>query len=390
MGRNTILTRIFAIIALVAFLAVSLITVWPSGANAQDAQSKIKTSQAKQSELKQKINETEKKISDNSKEKQRLDSEIDGVQAEINALNGKISKSNSKIAEKQKELDKAEKESQKQYSSYTKRAKMMIERGSITYLEILLNSKSFSDLLARMSIIKEVVQYDSERLDELKQAEQKIANIKGELEKEKQQLVNLKADETAQMQALSQKRNESQKMIDSLKNDKAAFEKALQEQEAAEAAVRAEIARQQSASTSSSGGADYKPYSGGSMLKPTAGGIGSPYGYRIHPITGKRKMHTGVDIGGAYGADIVAASSGTVIIAGYNAGGYGNYVVVDHGGGITTLYAHASVLCVSRGQKVSQGQVIAKVGSTGMSTGPHLHFEVLINGAHTNPMNYIG
>ena len=126
------------------------------------------------------------------------------------------------------------------------------------------------------------------------------------------------------------------------------------------------------------------------MLKPTAGGIGSPYGYRIHPITGKRKMHTGVDIGGAYGADIVAASSGTVIIAGYNAGGYGNYLVVDHGGGVTTLYAHASMLCVSKGQQVSRGQVIAKVGSTGMSTGPHLHFEVLINGAHTNPMNYIG
>lgn len=384
MGRNTILKRVFAIIALVAFLAVSLITVWPTGANAQDAQTKIKNSQAKQSELKQKINDTEKKISANSKEKQRLDSEIDGVQAEINKLNNKISKSNAKIAEKQKELEKAEKESQKQYSNYTKRAKMMVERGSITYLEILLNSKSFGDLLTRISIIKEIVQYDSERLSELKQAEKKIADIKGELEKEKQQLVSLKADETAQMQALSKKRNESQSMINSLKNDKAAFEKALKEQEAAEAAVRAEIARQSSGS--SSGGT----YSGGTMLKPTAGGIGSPYGYRIHPITGQRKMHTGVDIGGAYGADIVAASSGTVIIAGYNAGGYGNYLVVDHGGGVTTLYAHASVLCVSKGQKVSRGQVIAKVGSTGMSTGPHLHFEVLINGAHTNPMNYIG
>lgn len=389
MGRNTLLKRIFAVVALIAFLAVSVITVFPLGANAQDAQTKIKNSQAKQSELKDKINQTDKKISENTKVKQQLDSEIDSVQAEINVLNGKISKSNSKIAEKQKELEKAEKASQKQYSSYTSRAKMMVERGSITYLEVILNAKSFSDLLSRISIVKQIVEYDSNRLSELKQAEQKIIDIKGELEKEKQNLVKLKADETAQMQNLSQKRNESQKMIDSLKGDKAAFEKALQEQEAAEAAVRAEIARQQQSrsdySSQSSGS-----YSGGSMLKPTAGGIGSPYGYRIHPITGKRKMHTGVDIGGAYGADIIAAESGTVIIAGYNAGGYGNYVVVDHGGGITTLYAHASVLCVSRGQSVGKGQVIAKVGSTGMSTGPHLHFEVHKNGAHTNPMNYIG
>ena len=116
--------------------------------------------------------------------------------------------------------------------------------------------------------------------------------------------------------------------------------------------------------------------------------ITSPYGTRTHPVTGRVKRHAGVDIGAGYGTNIYAANSGTVLVAGWNSGGYGNYVVIDHGGGITTLYGHCSSLCVSKGQTVTKGQVIAKVGSTGMSTGPHLHFEVLKNGSTTNPMSY--
>ena len=116
--------------------------------------------------------------------------------------------------------------------------------------------------------------------------------------------------------------------------------------------------------------------------------ITSPYGTRVHPVTGKVRTHAGLDIGAAHGTNIYAAAAGTVLVSGWNTGGYGNYVVIDHGGGLTTLYAHCSSLLVSAGQKVSRGQVIAKVGSTGMSTGPHLHFEVLKNGSHTDPNAY--
>ena len=125
------------------------------------------------------------------------------------------------------------------------------------------------------------------------------------------------------------------------------------------------------------------------MIWPSSGPVTSPYYMRVHPVTGKLRQHTGIDIGSPHGSNIVAASSGTVIVAGYNAGGYGNYVVISHGSGISTLYAHASALLVSTGQTVSQGQVIAKVGSTVMSTGPNLHFEVLVGGQHTNPMSYL-
>ena len=116
--------------------------------------------------------------------------------------------------------------------------------------------------------------------------------------------------------------------------------------------------------------------------------VTSPYGYRIHPVTGKSRFHAGIDIGAAHGTSILAANDGVVIVSGYNSGGYGNYVVINHGGGYTTLYAHCSSLLVSVGQKVSRGQVIARCGSTGMSTGPHIHFEVQVNGTTTNPMQY--
>ena len=382
MRRNSIWVRVFAIIALIAFLAVSVLTIIPMGASAQSAQSKLQQAQQKQNEIKQKINDTKAKISANSKEKQALDQEIAAVQTEIDKLNSKINASNEKIAKKQEELTKAEQESKAQYEIYMHRAKMMVEKGSITYLEVLLNSKSFSDLLSRYSVVKQIVQYDSEKLDELKAIEKEIADLKKILEDEKAQIVSLKENETAQMNTLAAKRAASQKIIDDLQNDKSSFEKALAEQERAEANARAEIARLTSGSSST------KKFSGG-MIRPTSGPVTSPYYMRVHPVTGKLRQHTGMDFGSPHGADILAAASGTVIVAGYNAGGYGNYVVINHGGGISTLYAHASSLLVSTGQYVSQGQVIAKVGSTGMSTGPHLHFEVLINGQHTNPASYL-
>ena len=387
MRRNTILIRTFAVVALIAFLAVTIIAVFPTGVGAQDAQTRLENSQAQQNELQQKIDEADKQISENAAEKKRLDTEINHVQAEIDSLNTRIADSNTKIAQKESELSAAEAESRKQYESYTQRAKMMVERGSITYLEVLLNAKSFGDLLSRISIVKEIVKYDSDRLDALRETEEKISGLKTELETQKQELEDLKASEVEQMNSLTQKRSESQQLIDSLRNDKESYEKALAEQEAAEAAARAEIARLSQQSSGSSGTSTQ--YSDGIMMQPASGPVTSYYGSRIHPVTGQRKTHTGMDFGAAYGTNIVAAASGTVLISGYNTGGYGNYVVIDHGGGVTTLYAHASSLCVSAGEYVSQGQLIAKVGSTGMSTGPHLHFEVLVNGAHTDPLNYL-
>ncbi len=376
--------RIMAIIALVAFVAVSFISVYPVfTANAETAQQKLDSAVKQKGELNTKIKNAKSEKSDKLAQKNSIDVEISQLQGKINELSARISNSNTKIEQKQAELTKAQEDSAKQYEAYYSRAKMLIERGSITYLEVLLNANSFSDLLSRISIVKQIAKYDSNRLNELKLVEQQIAAIKSELEAEKNSLVALKSENDSQMSTLKQKQAASQKIIDDLSADIASYEAALKKQEQAEAAAREEI-RKLSVQTSQS-----KVFVGGTFTWPSVSStITSPYGTRVHPITGRVRKHAGVDIGASYGTNIYAANSGTVIVAGWNSGGYGNYVVIDHGGGYTTLYGHCSSLLVSKGQTVTKGQVIAKVGSTGMSSGPHLHFEVLINGSTTNPMSY--
>lgn len=383
--RNKLFIRAMAIVALVAFVTLSLITALPAfTASAKTAQEKLNESVKQQDELKGKIKDAEAQKSSTLAQKQALDQEITGLQSKIDKLSSQISASNTKIENKQAELTKAQKESEEQYEAYYDRAKMLIQRGSITYLEVLLKAESFSDLLSRINIVKQIAKYDNNRLNELKKIEEQIAAVKKELEAEKSTLVALKSENDSQMSALKSKQAQSQKLIDTLSSNINDYEAALKAQEKAEAAAREEIKRLTQTTSSQS-----RVFVGGVFAWPSVSSvITSPYGTRTHPITGRVKNHTGVDIGAASGTAIYAANSGTVLVAGWNSGGYGNYVVVDHGGGITTLYAHCSSLCVSTGQKVTKGQVIAKVGSTGMSNGPHLHFEVLKNGAHTNPMAY--
>ena len=367
------------------FLATSIFAVLPAlTAGAKTAQDKINEAVKKQNEIKQQINETETKKKASVAAKEVIDREVAALQSEIDVLVASINESNRKIAEKEAELVKAEAEYEKQYESYCQRAELLLERGSVSYLEILIKAESFEDFLTRSALVQEIAEYDSNKLDELQAQIDYITGLKKELESEKAKIVSLKENEDAKMSVLRQKQAQSQSIIDELSGDIANFEKALAAQEKAEAAARAEIARLSSSSTMST-----SPYTGGTFAWPSESRyISDPYGTRIHPVTGKVKMHAGLDIGAAHGTNIFAAADGTVLVSGWNTGGYGNYVVIDHGGGLTTLYAHCSSLLVSAGQKVTKGQAIAKCGSTGMSTGPHLHFEVLKNGSHTNPMAY--
>ena len=373
-----------AIVALIAFVTISLLAAVPAfTASAETAQQKLNNSVKKQGELKDKINSAEKEKNDKLAKKRVIDNEISQLQIKIDNINSKINISNEKIAAKEVELQKAQDESAKQYDSYCSRAKMLIERGSLTYLEILLKAESFSDLLTRLSIVKQIAKYDNNKLKELKKIEEQIAAVKKELEDEKGVLVDLKSQNDSQMASLKTKQSESQKLINSITSDINQYKAALAAQEKAEAAAREEI-RRLTATTSQN-----RAFVGGTFAWPSVSSyITSPYGTRVHPVTKTVKTHTGIDIGASHGTNIYAAASGTVLVSGWNSGGYGNYVVIDHGGGVTTLYAQCSALLVSSGQSVTKGQVIAKIGSTGMSTGPHLHFEVLKNGSHTNPMAY--
>ena len=397
MLRNKKFVQAMSVLALIAFLAVSILSVVPAlTANAETAQEKIDNSVKKQSELKEEIEENKTKRSASIKEKELIDAEVNTLQSSIDGLNSDIEDANEKISEKESELEEAQAACDEQYEAYCERAKYLLENGSTSYLEILIHAESFSDFLKRISLVEQIAEYDNDRLSELKTYAKEVEDLKTELETERSGLQDLKDEADTQMVALEEKQSESQAIIDELTSDIKSLEAALAQQEAAESAAREEIRRlmqqasQQTQTSTTSQTTTQPSYSGGKFAWPcSVRSSSSGYGSRVHPITGKVRTHAGMDIGGPMGADIYAAEAGTVLVSGWNSGGYGYYVVINHGNGLSTLYAHCSSLLVSSGQSVSKGQVIAKVGSTGMSTGPHLHFEVHKNGSHTNPAPYL-
>lgn len=313
-----------------------------------------------------------------------------------------------------------------------------------SYLEIIFEAKSFTDFLDRIVMVREIVSLDQQVLEEMQAIEEEIQEKKLQLEEqetsieqkkakiistrktiENQQaerealLVKLKEQEKELEEGLAQLEKESKEIEETIKRyieeqaekerKRKEEERRRKEEENRRRKEQEQLAAKKNTSSrgNSSGGttspnkdSNNKPtggdstpkYTGGSMTWPVPGyySISSPYGYRTHPVSGKRKLHTGIDIagGGINGQSAVATASGTVIMAQYY-GGYGNCVIIDHGGGLSTLYGHGSSILVSPGQSVKKGQPVLRVGSTGVSTGPHLHFEVRKNGSPVNPMNYL-
>ena len=301
-------------------------------------------------ELNSKIKEIEEKISLTNEEINELDLQIDDIKSEINELENNIKNNKNQLA---------------------KRIKVINSNYSMSYIKILLNSSSISDFLNNMYIVKQIVKQDKEILTELDENKQEIEEKKSQIEKKKVEQEDLKL--------LLEKDNES------LNNDKIEVEKLKAELEKEESELESEIEKIASQSVVVEDG---QIISSGSWPVPGYSRISSPYGYRIHPIFNTRKMHTGIDIPGPTGTPIVSIDSGKVIFSGTQRG-YGKTVMIQHDDGKVTLYAHNNELNVSVGQRVQKGQVISKMGSTGNSTGPHLHFEVRINGNHVNPLPYI-
>lgn len=258
------------------------------------------------------------------------------------------------------------------------RLQVMYENSSTTMADTLLESKSVVEFYERLHYMSVISQNDNDMIIKLEEARQDV-----ETKKQLQQQAK---------EFLEEKASEKQERIQQLKTDRSEVEGEISRSKTEIAKLEKEIDRMIDESKRLNSViknlSTKKKYAGGSMTWPCPSShvITSSYGNRKHPILRKYKLHTGVDIGADKGASIVAANKGTVIIAQYDKSGYGNMVVIDHGGGITTLYAHASKICVKVGQEVKSGEVIAKVGSTGLSTGNHLHFEVRVNGETKDPM----
>ncbi len=389
--RQKRLVSICAIIVALALLASVFLPAFVQVASAKTtAELKKDVEQAKQNKnnAKSQLDKVKNQRASVADEVLSIDKEINRVENEIEATAKAIEKSRADLVIKEQELKVAEENCMEYDDEFKTRARIMYENGTSSYLEVLLGASSFGDFLSRIEMVREIVEYDRKILGEMKASRDAIKAAKEALELE---WANLEAKEVelANMKIeLGYRLEAKQGLLDQLYADEEEYKKAYEKAEADEQKIQRELQAQ--AAREAANGTQTKYTGTGRFLWPcpASSRITSQYGYRIHPVYKTKKFHAGIDIGAGYGSNIIAAEAGTVSTATYGSG-YGKYVVINHGSGITTLYAHCSSLLVNVGDKVSRGQVIAKVGSTGVSTGNHLHFEVRINGSTTDPLSYV-
>lgn len=322
-------------------------------------------------------------LSENLQQIQKLDEKISTAEEELAGQESKIEELRKSISKVEEELDTVTEKYNKQKDLFEQRIVAVYEAGEIQYLDVLLKSTSLTDFISTYYQISEVAQSDEELLDDIEQKKKTIDLSKRKLENEKNSLADILETQTRLTRTLQNTKIIRESFITRLSEEEQEKQKEIDDYNA----QYEEINRQIIASVMEGINSEYI---GGELAWPVPGytRITSEYKMRVHPITGVYKLHTGVDISAPMGANFIAANDGVVIRAEMN-GAYGNMVVVDHGGGISTLYAHGSEILVQVGQTVKRGDAVLKVGSTGYSTGAHAHFEVRINGVTTNPLPYI-
>ena len=342
-------------------------------------------------------------------QKDLIDQEISILNEQVRNINTQIAAYSLLIADKQDELDEAQNRLEELSRKNKERIQAMEEEGNLSYWEVLFKANSFTDLLDRLNMIQEIAASDKRRMEELSEAAQRVTTAQEELNSEKEELELTRAELDEAQLALNEKRAEADELLLQLIAKGEEFEAMIDESEDLQAELMAEIAQAEKDLKA----AEYRewlatyvppttrpgndttpspevPSSSGWVCPVPYYTLTSPFGMRIHPISGKWKMHNGVDLAAAQGTPIYAAKSGKVTTASYQAGGAGYYVSINHGDGFSSIYMHMTHFIVSPGQYVTAGQVIGYVGSTGGSTGPHLHFGISYNGTYVNPMDYIG
>lgn len=323
----------------------------------------------------------------------KLDSSLDSIQAKIDSLNQQIEKKKEQIEETRMELEEAERERDEQYAAMKQRIRFMFEKGDTMPIEALMKAGNFSDFLNKVEFIRLLSSYDRHKLEEFKQ-EAKLAEVTKEaLEEEKKTLDDTIAAQTKEennLQALISAKNQEVFGISADIHDKEAAIKAYEADIAQQNAEIAALEKMVAAERAQLAAENRKTYDGGMFAWPCPSytRVSSDYGTRIHPILHIERFHNGIDLAAPGGSPILAAYSGRVVAAAYSSS-MGNYVMIDHGSGLYTIYMHASALSVSAGQEVQKGQQIGAVGSTGRSTGNHLHFSVRLNGSYVSPWNYL-
>lgn len=382
----------------------------------------IQEEKDKQEDLQNKIEDAESIIeelealkSDTNAYITEMDNKLNEITAYIGELETNIEAKNQQIAETEATLQKQEEDIQSQYEAMKKRIRFMYENGQQEYIDLILNSGSIGDFLNKAEYLTKITEYDRNMLDKMKETKNQIEETKNTLVNEQAELQSLKDEADKEQEQIEVLIAEKGKLLEETEQEiqgKVADISSLQGEIAASKAIVAELEeierkrkeeeerrKQEEAAKKNSEQNNVQDstqsgtpsYSGGEMLWPVPNYyyVSSDFGYRVHPIYGYDEYHSGLDIPAPLGTKIIAAASGTVAWA-YKSSSAGNWIGIDHGNGLYTVYMHMSSFAVSEGDYVSAGEVIGYVGSTGWSTGNHLHFSVRLNGQYVNPHNYLG
>lgn len=361
----------------------------------KDAQDQKKKLQSGLTDIKTVINDLEKSKSNLAAYVSELDINLSAIQDKITELTEMISDKEIEITQTKAELDAALAKEEAQYEAMKVRIKSMYERGDNFYLEAVLNARSFGDMLNRADYVERLSASDKRILEEFQATREYVEVCKAQLESEQELLEEAKKDVEAEQASLESLISQKEAEISAYEADISNREQLVKEYEAEIAAQNAEIkelediAKTLQKQLEQANGAK-KTYDGGMFAWPAPSytRISDDYGYRIHPTLKVQQFHNGVDMAAPGGSPILAAYNGTVVAAAYSST-MGNYIMIDHGDNLYTIYMHASALYVSQGAEVVKGQKIAAVGTTGRSTGNHLHFSVRLNGSYVNPWNYL-
>lgn len=374
-------------LCIVLILLICFITTFTYAENEDNNTTDLET---QREELQNQLNEAngelenvQSDLSENLQQIEKLDTKIESAEGQLEEQESKITKLKDSINQIEEQLNTVTEKYDRQKELFEQRLVAIYESGETQYLDILLKSRSLSDFLSSYYVITQLAEIDNNLISELETKKKNIDLSKQKLEKEKEELSIIVENQTRLARTLQNTRKMRESFLEKLSDEEKELQSKIDEINTQYEEINKQIL------ALAMQGIDTQ-YIGGELAWPVPGytRITSKYSMRVHPITGQYKLHTGVDIGAPMGADFIAANDGIVIKAGINTA-YGNMVIIDHGGGVTTLYAHGSEILVELGQTVKRGDAILKVGSTGYSTGPHAHFEVRINGVTTDPLPYI-